>query len=318
MTAYHVGILGSGSVALCLAGHFHAAGAQVTMFVRAASVPKLRGKAITVSGVLGEHTVPADQMNVEDAARPKTCDMLIVTTKAFDVETALRPFAELDRTPAVLLMQNGLGSVDMARAALGDVAHIYSATMMIGMARTAPTEATVLGCAGPIGCGALTGGDSGPLEHMLEIAQNGFIPFKHDLLIRETVLFKLLFNTSMNPTGALTGQTYGALLDNPHTRALIIGLAEETLAVLSAAYGYRPVESGRAYVDGPLSKIVYPNAVKHESSMLQDMKAGRRTEIDVLNGAVLRLAEENGLSAPRHQTIIDLVKAQELIRSGTK
>jgi 2-dehydropantoate 2-reductase len=246
------------------------------------------------------------------------CDMLIVTTKGFDVEAALRLFAGLGKPPAVLLMQNGLGPVEMAQAALGNAAHIYSATMMIGMVRTSPTDATVSGYAAPIGCGSLAGEDSAPLEEMLEVAQNGFIPFTHDQTIRESVLYKLLFNTSMNPTGALTGQPYGPLLENPHTRALIIGLADETLAALSAAYDYRPAETGRAYVEGPLSKIIYPHAVRHESSMLQDMKAGRRTEIDVLNGAVVRLAQENGLSAHRHQTIIDLVKAEEAIRSGAQ
>lgn len=138
----------------------------------------------------------------------------------------------------------------------------------------------------------------------------GFLPIRVDPAIRETVLFKLLFNTCMNPTGALTGLTYGELVTHPATRGLIERLAEETLEVLAAEHDYRPAESGVAYVRDTLTRIVVPRSVGHRSSMLQDIAAGRRTEIDSLNGAVARLGRNNGIATPSHDALIDLIGAR--------
>ncbi|WP_416883022.1 ketopantoate reductase family protein [Marivita sp.] len=64
-------------------------------------------------------------------------------------------------------------------------------------------------------------------------------------------------------------------------------------------------------VDDILSKIIFPRAQGHRSSMLQDLNAGRKTEIDFLNGAITRLAEEAGLPSARHESIRQLIKACE-------
>ena len=139
----------------------------------------------------------------------------------------------------------------------------------------------------------------------------GFVPMQHDPKICETIAFNLLFNSCMKPTGTITGLTYGELLENPDTRAFITGLAEETLQAYAAAYGYRPAETGKHYVDEVLSKIAFPRSQGHKSSMLQDLQTGRKTEIDFLTGAVVRLAKSAGLSATRHQSICQLIKACE-------
>lgn len=140
--------------------------------------------------------------------------------------------------------------------------------------------------------------------------QAGFLPIRVDPAMRDTILFKLLFNTCMNPTGALTGLTYGELVTHPATRGLIERLAEETLAVLAAEHDYRPAESGMAYARDRLTPIVLPRSAGHRSSMLQDIAAGRRTEIDSLNGAVARLGRNNGIATPTHDTLIDLIAAR--------
>ena len=135
---------------------------------------------------------------------------------------------------------------------------LYSSAMMIGMVRQSPTSVEVTAQSSPILCGSLLGDTEDPLEDMLRVADQGFVPMAHDPSIRETIAFKLLFNSCMNPTGALTGQTYGELLENPASRELIVGLAEETLAAYAKAFDYRPADSGRHYVDDILSKIIFP------------------------------------------------------------
>ena len=237
--------------------------------------------------------------------------MLILTTKVYDVEAALEPFAGRARSLSVLLMQNGIGTAKIARSVLGPTVPVYSTAMMIGMVRVAPNAAEISAYAGPIHCGPMLGDDIGPLTKFLDVAQQGFVPMTYDPAIRETISFKLLFNSCMNPTGALTGQTYGELLESPGSRALIVGLADETLAAFARAFEYRPAQSGQHYVDEILSAIVSKGGGKHRSSMLQDLQSGRKTEIAFLNGFIIGLAQDHGLSAVRHDVVRQLITARE-------
>lgn len=315
MSKISVAVFGGGSVGLCLAAHFAKAGARVFLLVRQSSMEAIRGRPIAVTGLLGDHSVPADAYTLCDAAAPTdevlACDMIVMTTKAYDLEKALGPFAGNGRCPAILLLQNGMGAAEIARDVVGADVAVYSSAMMIGMVRQSPTSVEVTAQSSPILCGSLLGDREGPLEDMLRIAEGGFVPMARDPSIRETIAFKLLFNSCMNPTGALTGKTYGELLETPESRDLIVGLASETLAAYAKAFDYRPADSGQHYVDDILSKIVFPRAQGHRSSMLQDLQAGRRTEVDFLNGAIIRLADAEGLPSARHRCISQLIKACE-------
>lgn len=315
MSDYHVAVFGGGSVGLCLAASFAKAGARVSLLVRKSSVETLRNQPIEVSGLLGDHEIPAGAITPCDAASPGDdvlrSDLLVLTTKAYDVVTALEPFSLSGICPPVLLLQNGIGSAEIAKTTVGAGVPVYSTAMMIGMVREAPNKVAVTAWSSPIFCGPVLGDDPAPLNRMLGVAEHGFVPMVLDEKIRDTISFKVLFNTCMNPTGAITGQTYGELLSNEDSRELIVGLADETLAAFASAYDYHPATSGRDYVDNILTPIVFPKSQGHRSSMLQDIRAGRKTEIDFLNGAIIRLARDHGLSAPRHEAIHHLIKACE-------
>lgn len=318
MGAYHIVIVGGGSVGLCLAASFAKSDARVSLLVREASLAGLEGQNLNVSGLFGDHEIPAGRVEIGNAAGPteaqRACDMLVVTTKAYDVEAALRPFAGADGSgPAVLLLQNGMGSADVARNVLGQGAPIYSTAMMIGMVRNTPTDVAVTAHSSPIFCGALQGDDTTTLENLLSHAKSGFVPMQHDANIRDTISFKLLFNSCMNPTGALIGRTYGELLDNAHSRQLITELANETLSAFAAAWDYRPAHNADRYVDEVLSAIIFPRSAGHRSSMVQDLEAGRLTEIDFLNGQIVKIAHEVGLEAPFHRSIVSLIHAREMV-----
>lgn len=302
-------VIGAGSVGLAIAASLAVAGQRVTLLTRAGSVAALGDSAITVSGLHGDHTLPAGAVAIEDAACPSAsargCDMLVVTTKAHDIAAALAPFAGTAPPPgAALSLHNGVGASEAIRAALGPEIPVYASAMMIGLERQGLAHVASKAASSPINTGPLLGDATPPLERFVAAAQAGFLP------IRETVLFKLLFNTCMNPTGALTGLTYGELVTHPATRGLIERLAEETLAVLAAEHDYRPAASGVAYVRDKLTPIVLPRSAGHRSSMLQDIAAGRRTEIASLNGAIARLGRKNGIATPAHDSLIDLISAR--------
>jgi 2-dehydropantoate 2-reductase len=116
---------------------------------------------------------------------------------------------------------------------------------------------------------------------------------------------KLIFNAASNPLGALTGLTQGRLCELPATRALITGLVREGVAV-ATALGITLDSDPDALVDHS-ARVAYD----HRASMLQDALAHRRTEIDALNGGIVRFGAEHGVPTPLNEAIVALVVGME-------
>jgi 2-dehydropantoate 2-reductase len=116
---------------------------------------------------------------------------------------------------------------------------------------------------------------------------------------------KLLLNASLNPVTALTRFCNGEAWENKRSRDLMMRLLQEGQQVCRLAAGLE-LEGLEQYV-AQVCQQTYPN----RSSMLQDLEAGRRTEIDAMNGMLLRLAEPFDLQLPYNQTVYDLIKACE-------
>jgi 2-dehydropantoate 2-reductase len=121
---------------------------------------------------------------------------------------------------------------------------------------------------------------------------------------------KLIFNAATNPIGALTGLTHGRACELPETRRLVSQLVEEGKAVADAL-GITLDSDPDELVDHA-AKVAY----EHRASMLQDIEARRATEIDALNGGIVRFGREQGVSTPLNEAITALVKGLE--RSSTQ
>lgn len=320
MKKFRVTVIGGGSVGLCVAASFAQAGADVWLMVREAQVEALSQQPIIVTGLLGECRLEPNHIIIEDAARPsrasRDCHVLVVTTKAFDVAKVLQPFVATPRPHSVLLMQNGLGSAEIAREVMGDGIPIISSAMLIGMQRDGVGRVSVKAHSSPVWIGSLHGDELGLVQSILEVGNLGFLPMEHEPEIQKTMYSKVLFNTCMNPTGALIGGNYGELLENEHSRALITNLADETLRVYAASADLHLAENGQQYVDEILSPLVFPRSTAHRSSMVQDIENGRLTEIDFLNGAIVKMGRDVGINTPFHQSIVLMIHAREKIKNN--
>jgi 2-dehydropantoate 2-reductase len=118
---------------------------------------------------------------------------------------------------------------------------------------------------------------------------------------------KVIFNASTNPIGALTGLTHGRVCERPDLRALVTGLVDEGKAV-AAAQGIVLDADPEALIDHAAKPEV---AYGHKASMLQDVEARRTTEIDFLNGGIVRFGREHGVPTPLNEAIWALVKGVE-------
>lgn len=318
-TPLRMTVLGSGSVGLAVAASFAQAGQSVALLARGSAVPLLRDNGITVTGVCGDHRIGPDRLRVCDADEPDpqdiACDVLIVATKAYQVAQALtrlmRHAGAAVAPKAVLLLQNGWGSADEARAALPADVPVFSSIMMIGIERRSTTHVNVNVQASPIRVGSLFGAVPQRMEDAVACGQAGFLPITYEHEIEPAILNKFLFNTCLNAIGAITRMTYGELLSNEHTRHLISQVADETIRVILAERRLALAPNGATYVEQTLTPFVLPKAAAHRSSMLQDVEAGRRTEVDYLNGAVVRMGQARGIATPANDAVASLVRARE-------
>lgn len=127
--------------------------------------------------------------------------------------------------------------------------------------------------------------------------------------IRDEIWKKLVLNAATLPTAALPGMNAGALTAHPAMRDLVSETAREAVAV-ARALGYQIEEQERVeYIHGLLER-----AGPARGSMVQDFDAGRQTEIDVINGAIVRAAEEQGVDVPINRALVALVKGWESMR----
>src|SRR5207302_7302101 len=110
---------------------------------------------------------------------------------------------------------------------------------------------------------------------------------------------KVIFNASTNPIGALTGLTHGRVCEDAALRALVSQLVDEGKAVAAAQEIELDADPEDLIDHAAKPEVAYG----HKASMLQDVEARRQTEIDYLNGGIVRFGREHGVPTPTHQTI---------------
>ncbi|MGE5296708.1 MAG: ketopantoate reductase family protein, partial [Solirubrobacterales bacterium] len=176
-----------------------------------------------------------------------------------------------------------------------------------GFRRPQPNEVEVTVHADAIHIGSLFSGDLSIVEPLCQAVREGGIPCERTDAIEKDLWAKMLYNCALNPLGAILRVPYGALAEEASTRLLMSQIVSEVFAVMSAA-GYRthwrqPEEFLKVFY----GKLV-PDTAGHRSSMLQDISAGKRTEIDALNGQVLKLANRYGLDVPYNRAVHNLIR----------
>jgi 2-dehydropantoate 2-reductase len=307
-------VFGAGAVGLGLASALLAGSARVRIVARGETATALRSHGLLRTGLFGRvEAAPGAFAVAEDAAAlPGTADFVLVATKAFDTDAAA---AALAGAPAVsertrfVLCQNGWGSAERFTRRFSP-ARVFSARVITGFRRPALHRVDVTVHAEPVRIGSLFGAHASEVAALCAAMAKGGLPCEPSEAIGEDLWAKLLYNAALNPLGAILGASYGALGASPHARAVLEALARETFAVMRAA-GFRTHwPSLEAWLADFYARLLPPTAA-HESSMLQDLRAGRRTEIDAITGAVVELAARHGVAAPVSGAVLALVRFLE-------
>ncbi len=309
-------IYGGGAVGLGIASCLLRSGCSVDIIARAQTVAALRADGLVRTGLFGPFEAEPGRFGAfaslaELAEEPY--EFVLVCTKSFDSAPAAEDLANhpdrIDSAARLVLFQNGWGNAEVFRARF-DPPRIYNARVITGFHRHKPNEVEVTVHADAIHIGSLFGADLAAVEPLCRHISEGGIPCEQTDAIGKDLWAKMLYNCALNPLGAILKVPYGKLAEQATSRELMNRIIEEVFAVLTAAGHATHWASAQEFIGLFYEKLV-PDTASHRSSMLQDITAGRRTEIDALNGAVLSLAAGHGVAAPYNRAVYDLVKFVE-------
>jgi 2-dehydropantoate 2-reductase len=272
-------------------------------------VAAIREHGLRVEGASGERTVRVGATT--RSAEVGEVDLVVVATKAMDVRAAALAAGPLvGETTLVLPIQNGLGSVETAAEVFGSDARGNS-RVIVGVAGGFGASVTGPGAVHHEGMELLRLGERrGPatarLERVAEVWRAaGFTVRTYDdadVLVWE----KLVCNVCFSATCALLDLTVGDAMDDPHAWSVASRCAVEAFEVALALGVALPFDDPVEHVRAFGSRI--PGA---HPSLLLDLKAGRRTEIDVINGAIPLVARTVRVATPVNETVTALVKGLE-------
>lgn len=300
-----IAIIGTGAMGSVYAGLLGDAGLDIVAIdTWQAHIDAIRRDGLRVSGASGERVARISA--VTDAREAGPADLVIIATKADGVEAAARAAREiLTGDGVVLTIQNGLGSAEKVAAIIGEERTMIGVVGGFGASIPQPGHVHHNGWEF-VRLGEYRGGTSARLEAIADIWRKG--GFKVALFedIHQLVWEKFICNVAFSGTCTLTGLTIGEVLADADAFSVAAACAREAYAVARAKGIAVDIDDPAAYVRAFGEKI--PGA---RPSMLLDHMAGKRCEIDVINGAVPRVGAEVGVPAPVNTTLVALIRARE-------
>ncbi len=302
-------IVGAGSVGGFFGAHLAAHHPHVSFLLRPRTLEAVQQRGLTIRSAGGTFTVhPPAAADPRELARP---DLIILGVKAYDLDEALTQLEPVltDRT-VILTLQNGVDTEDRILARLhrdcvvGGVAFIYSKIVEPGVIDHYKK--------GAVAVGELLGHKSERVLQIADLFKQAGIGCQIAEDIRRSKWEKMCWNCVFNPITVLINDRVAKAIEHPEMLGVIRQIVGEVAAVSAA-------------VKVPLAPDMADKVVRWtqeirdiHTSMYDDWKAGRPTEIDVLNGYIVRLGREHGIPTPVNEALTAMIKTiAERERSGS-
>lgn len=305
-----ISIIGSGAMGSLFGGRLALAGQEVVLY----DVYREHVDAINASGLsiedaaTGEVTVVHPKASADPSAVAGS-DILIIFVKSTATAEAAAQFKSFAKPGTIALtLQNGLGNEEILRKYFGAAGTAAGVTSQ-GATFLGPGRIRHAG-KGPTHM-AMSDGDSGKLAGLAEALSAAGFETHVDKDVAGMVWSKLLINVGINALTGILNLKNGQLLDYEDVKSLMAGLVNEAIAVAKA----RGVQL--SYED-PVA-TVYDVARKtgaNTSSMLQDFQKNRQTEIDFMNGAIVREAQALGIPVPLNDAVTRIVRTLDRIHTA--
>ena len=310
-------VLGAGAIGSVFGGFLAQRGHQVCLIGRRSHLDAIKKRGLIIEGIWGEHVVKnisgyesLSAMKEEESA---PFDVILLAVKSYDTESMLQSLAAcFPETPPIVSLQNGLGNLEKIEAYAGREKTV-GGRVIFGVEFMEPGRVSVTVSADKTMLGGLTSGiDRTFVERLARELTAAGIPAEASDDIIKYIWGKVLYNCALNGLATLMNVHYGVLLASDSTREIMRQVVMEIFNVLRASGITLDWREPEEYTELLFSTLI-PRTFDHHPSMLQDMRRHKRTEIDALNGAVVRIGRAQGIELPYNWAITRLIKAQEAL-----
>ncbi|WP_297438629.1 2-dehydropantoate 2-reductase [Thermococcus sp.] len=291
-------VLGAGSIGSLFGALLTRAGHDVTLIGRKDQVKAIEGRGLKVVGHEEFTVYPSAELHVPS----EPPDLMILATKSYSTKEALNcASSSIGSETWVLSIQNGLGNEDLAlkftQNVLGGVTTNGAMLVEWGVVRWTGKGVTIIGRY-PTGAHPF-------VEEVVAAFRGAGLEAEATENAVGWKWVKAIVNSVINPLGAILEVKNGALLEDPWLEGISVEIAREGCTVaqqLGVEFDVHPLE---------LLWDTLRRTRDNYNSMLQDLRRGRPTEIDYINGKIVEYAKGLGLEAPRNELLWALVKARE-------
>jgi 2-dehydropantoate 2-reductase len=263
----------------------------------------LNQKGIEIVGVSGNW-----QAKVRACAQAKDigqADLIIICVKSYDTKQAIRSAEPaIGENTRILTLQNGIGNIEIigevagADKVIGGVTNLGATALGAGKIRHAGNGETAIG--------RIDGKIPVEMRAIREIFNKVKLTTRISRDIKGLLWSKLIINVGINALTAITRLNNGRLIEFEGTRRILTKAVSEALRIAKR-------KRIKLIYDDPLAKVeaVCEATASNVSSMLQDVLKKKRTEIDFINGVIIRQGQELGIAVPTNALLVDLVKTIE-------
>lgn len=298
-------IVGAGAVG----GYFGAllckSGGDPTFMVRPATYQQISRHGLIVKSIHGDFTVRPRL--IQHASETDAADLIILTVKCYDLPAVLEEVAPLVKKGGVILtLQNGVDTEErilsyfQADCVVAGVAYITSKLAAPGVIEHYRR--------GMISVGEWSGGKSPRATEIYQILSNAGIQCNLTGRIRQAKWEKLCWNATFNPLSVILDHPISLVLDAPP----LLDVVREGISEIIQVAAAEGIEIKPEMVEETIS--VSDQFREYHTSMYEDYKNGKPTEIDHLNGDLIRRGKKGGVPTPTHRMLYALVKGLEMKR----
>jgi len=272
----------------------------------------IRSQGLIIEGVSGQYQIPFERI-CTDAGIIGKADLIIIFVKAYATEAAIKRAGSAVKSSTIILtLQNGLGNIESICALYPD-AHCLAGTTAQGSTLIATGHLRHAGI-GETTIGTAAGSSKFHTELIRDLFMSALIPVQIAEHVTSLLWGKLLINCGINPITAIMKIKNGQITTFPNLLAVMrraVGEGAQVASKLGITVPYQD----------PAQKVieVCEATGENRSSMLQDIEAGKKTEIEYMNGAIVRHGEQLGIDIPVNSFLTDMVLALEKLNvSGNK
>ena len=292
-------VVGAGSVGGFFGAHLAKNNPNVSFLLRPTTLAAVKQQGLTIRSAGGSFTVnPPASANAGDLPKP---DLIILGVKAFNLDEVMDQIAPVVTNKTVILtLQNGIDTEDrllerfQRDCVVGGVAYIYSKIVTPGVIDHYKK--------GAVAIGELMGNESPRLLAIKEIFSAAGIPCHLSKDIRRSKWEKMCWNCVFNPVTVLIDDHVARALDHPEMMGVIRQIVGEVAAVSAAMKVPLPL-------DMPERVVKATQEIRDiHTSMYDDWKAKRPTEIDYLNGFIVKKGRELGIPTPVNEALTVMIK----------